>query len=115
MLRSTSLWQRRIGEASERLKLLFLLPLLFLIVACTGVPKGIQPVTGINSDKYLGKWYEKEEYQYAFVTGYDRDYLWFLSRTPDVSEEAIARFKEVALKAGFDLEELVVVDHSSAK
>ncbi len=112
-------------------------------MACTGVPKGIQPVTGLNADKYLGKWYEiarldhsfeeglsrvTAEYElqddgsikvtnrgYAFVTGYDRDYLWFLSRTPDVSEEAIARFREVALKAGFDLEELVVVDHSSAK
>lgn len=55
---------------------------------------------------------DKAGYEYAFITGYDRDYLWFLSRTPDVSEEALARFKDVALKAGFDLEELVIVDHS---
>ena len=176
----------------DRLTFLFIFPLLLLVAACTGVPKGIQPVTGLNADNYLGKWYEiarldhsfeeglsrvsadyelqddgsikvtnrgydaesgewsvaegravfvgsdstghlkvsffgpfyasyvifeldKEKYQYAFVTGYDRDYLWFLSRTPGVGAEEIARFKEVALKAGFDLEELVIVDHSPVK
>ncbi|WP_417519072.1 lipocalin family protein [Marinobacter sp.] len=173
----------------NHLKLLVLLPLFFLTAACTGVPQGIEPVTGLDTDKYLGKWYEiarldhsfeeglsrvsadyelqnddsikvinrgfdaeagewsiaegravfvgdegtghlkvsffgpfyasyvifeldKDEYQYAYVTGYDRDYLWFLSRTPDVSAEAIARFRQTAVEAGFDLEELVVVDQS---
>lgn len=161
----------------------------FLLVACTGVPKGIEPVTGLEADRFLGKWYEiarldhsfeeglsrvtaeytlqddnsievinrgfdaeagewstaegravfvdgeskghlkvsffgpfyasyivfeldKNEYQYAFITGYNRDYLWFLSRTPEVSDEALSRFRGVARKAGFDLEELVIVDQS---
>ncbi|WP_417521043.1 lipocalin family protein [Marinobacter sp.] len=169
--------------------LCFTLSCMLLLAGCTGVPKGIEPVTGLNADRYLGKWYEIarldhsfeeglsrvtaeyelqddrsikvtnrgydaeagewsiaegravfvdgestghlkvsffgpfyasyvifeldiDEYQYAFITGYNRDYLWFLSRAPDVNDEEIARFKSVAQRAGFDLEELVIVDHS---
>ncbi|MCK0165359.1 lipocalin family protein [Marinobacter sp. S6332] len=169
--------------------LCFTLSCMLMLAGCTGVPKGIEPVTGLNADRYLGKWYEiarldhsfeeglsrvtadyelqddgsikvtnkgydakagewsiaegravfvdsessghlkvsffgpfyasyvifeldTDEYQYAFITGYSRDYLWFLSRTPDVSDDEIVRFKSVAQRAGFDLEELVIVDHS---
>lgn len=52
---------------------------------------------------------DKDEYSYAYVTGYDRDYLWFLSRTPEVSEEAIKAFRDRARAEGFDLEELILV------
>ncbi|WP_338418382.1 lipocalin family protein [Marinobacter maroccanus] len=156
------------------------------LVGCTGLPTGIEPVTGFDSDRYLGTWYEiarldhsfergltnvraeysrnddgsikvinrgfnaekgqwkeadgravfvedentghlkvsffgpfyasyvvfeldKEEYSFAFVTGYNRDYLWFLSRTPEVSEEAIEAFRDRARAEGFDLDELVLV------
>ncbi|MDO6825045.1 lipocalin family protein [Marinobacter sp. 1_MG-2023] len=172
----------------NHLKLLALAPLFLLVAACTGVPQGIQPVTGLDPEKFLGEWYEiarldhsfeeglsqvtaeyelqddgsikvinrgfdaeagewslaegravfvgdettghlkvsffgpfyasyvifeldQDGYQYAYVTGYDRDYLWFLSRTPEVSEEALARFRRAAVEAGFDLDELIVVDH----
>lgn len=53
-----------------------------------------------------------EDYRYAYITGYDRDYLWFLSKTPTVSDEALAEFRTVAAEKGFDLEELIVVDQS---
>ena len=53
---------------------------------------------------------DKEHYSYAFVTGYNRDYLWFLSRTPEVSEEAIEAFRKRAKSEGFDLEELIIVE-----
>ncbi|MFO7994197.1 MAG: lipocalin family protein [Marinobacter sp.] len=53
-----------------------------------------------------------EDYQFAYITGYDRDYLWFLSKTPTVDDEALEDFKEVASAKGFDLEELIVVDQS---
>ena len=52
---------------------------------------------------------DKDEYSYAYVTGYDRDYLWFLSRTPEVSEEAIEAFRDRARVEGFDLDELILV------
>lgn len=52
---------------------------------------------------------DKDAYSYAYVTGYDRDYLWFLSRTPEVSEEAIEAFRDRARAEGFDLDELILV------
>lgn len=51
-------------------------------------------------------------YQYAYITGYDRDYLWFLSRTPTVSEAQMTAFRERARAEGFGLSELIVVDQS---
>lgn len=162
------------------------------LAGCTSLPEDIEPVTGFDSDRYLGTWYEiarldhsfergltnvraeysrnddgsikvinlgynaedgkweeadgravfvedenmghlkvsffgpfyasyvvfeldKEEYSFAYVTGYNRDYLWFLSRTPEVSEKAMRTFKERAKAEGFDLEELIIVDQSRAE
>ena len=53
-----------------------------------------------------------EDYRFAYITGYDRAYLWFLSKTPTVDDEALAEFRKVATEKGFDLEELIVVDQS---
>lgn len=53
---------------------------------------------------------DHDNYRYAYVTGYDRDYLWFLSRTPTVSDQAMERFREAARANGFDLDELIMVD-----
>ena len=51
-----------------------------------------------------------ENYQYAFVSGYKTDYLWLLSRTPQVSEELKQRFVEQAKRLGFPTEELIFVE-----
>ncbi|PXX91735.1 lipocalin [Marinobacter vulgaris] len=53
-----------------------------------------------------------EDYRFAFITGYDRDYLWFLSRTPTVDDERLEDFKKTAEARGFDLDELILVDQS---
>ncbi|MCS5564446.1 lipocalin family protein [Marinobacter sp.] len=55
---------------------------------------------------------DQPDYQHAYITGYNRDYLWFLARTPEVSEAAMARFRARAEAEGFDLSELIVVDQS---
>lgn len=164
-----------------------LISTVLLLVGCTGVPEGIEPVSDIDVDRYIGNWYEiarldhsfeeglssvtaeysiqddgsirvinrgyseeegtwkeaegravfvdegsghlkvsffgpfyasyvvfwlDEGYQSAYITGYDRDYLWFLSRTPTVSDEALAEFRGAAKERGFNLEELIVVDQS---
>lgn len=159
-----------------------------LLVGCTGVPKGIEPVTGFDQERYLGTWYEiarldhsfeeglnrvtaeyvpnddgsikvinrgynqakgeweeakgravfvddndiahlkvsffgpfyssyvvfelDEDYAKAYITGYNRDYLWFLSRTPQVSEAELEAFKTRAAAEGFALEELIVVEQA---
>lgn len=162
--------------------------LLFLMTGCTGVPKGIEPVTGFDQRRYLGTWYEiarldhsfeeglsqvtaeyslnndgsikvinrgynaeagewkeaegravfvgdsdvghlkvsffgpfyasyvvfelDDQYTTAYITGYDRDYLWLMSRTPEVSDEVLEAFKARAEAEGFELGELIVVEQS---
>ncbi len=52
---------------------------------------------------------DKEDYQYAFVSGNNTKYLWLLSRTPEVSDALKARFVEQASSAGFKTDELIWV------
>ena len=49
-------------------------------------------------------------YQYSYVTGPDRRYLWFLSRTAHVNDEALKRFIKKADELGFDTNKLIYVD-----
>lgn len=50
-----------------------------------------------------------ENYQYAFVAGFNHDYLWLLSRSPTVSAELKERFVAQAKKLGFATEQLIWV------
>lgn len=51
-----------------------------------------------------------EDYSQAYVAGDDRSYLWFLSRTPTVSEAQKQAFLDKARALDFPVEELVFVD-----
>ncbi len=131
---------------------------LLLLTGCTGLPKGIEPVTGFDKDRYLGTWYEiarldhsfeegewqeaegrakfvgasdvgylkvsffgpfygsyvvfglDDDYTTAYLTSYNRDCLWLMSRTPEVSDEVLEAFMERAEAEGFELGELIVVE-----
>lgn len=50
-------------------------------------------------------------YQYAFVTGPDRSYLWLLSRTPCVEDTVLEKFIKKAGELGFDTGKLIFVNH----
>jgi len=56
---------------------------------------------------------DKAGYQYSFVTGPDRSYLWLLSRTPQVKDEVMDRFIKEASELGFDTDKLVFVKHNT--
>ena len=56
---------------------------------------------------------DDEAYQYAFVSGYNTSYLWLLSRTPEVSDELVARFISRSAELGFDVDNLIFVDHTT--
>jgi apolipoprotein D and lipocalin family protein len=43
-----------------------------LFMACTGVPRGLKPVTGFEADRYLGKWYEIARLDHSFERGLSR-------------------------------------------
>ncbi|MGO4999907.1 lipocalin family protein [Oceanisphaera sp. W20_SRM_FM3] len=50
-----------------------------------------------------------DAYQYAFVAGYNHDYLWLLARTPTISPELKAQFEAKAKALGFATEQLIWV------
>ncbi len=153
------------------------------LLGCTGIPEGIEPVTGFDQERYLGTWYEiarldhsferglsevtatystnsdgsigvlnrgfdstegrwreaegvarfvgsptvahlkvsffgpfygsyivfelGENYEHAFVSGFNRDYLWLLSRSPEVSETLRKEFLETITDLGFSPKDLV--------
>ncbi len=54
-----------------------------------------------------------EDYERAYVTGPDRDYLWFLAREPTVDDAAYADFVAEAEARGFDVEELIRVEQGA--
>ena len=156
------------------------------LVSCTGIPDGVEPVTGFDQSRYLGTWYEiarldhsferglsdvtatydlnpdgsikvlnrgfnaeegawreakgvarfmgssdiahlkvsffgpfygsyivfelGEDYDYAFVSGFNRDYLWLLAREPQITSELRNHFIGTMMALDFDPTELVWLD-----
>lgn len=154
-----------------------------MLLGCTGMPEGVEPVTGFDAERYLGEWHEVarldhsferdlievtaqysrrddggirvlnsgthrlsgerkqaegkayfvgdsavghlkvsffgpfygsyivfelgDNYDYAFVAGFNTDYLWLLAREPSVTPAVKQRFLERATTLGFDTEKLI--------
>lgn len=57
---------------------------------------------------------DQDNYQYAFISGPDTDYLWLLARTPEVSEALKQRFITEAAKRGFSTDQLIFPDQRPA-
>lgn len=48
--------------------------LLVLMTGCTGIPEGIEPVTGFDVHQYMGRWYEIVRLDHSFERGMERVY-----------------------------------------
>ncbi|WP_422624410.1 lipocalin family protein [Pseudoalteromonas rubra] len=53
---------------------------------------------------------DHDNYQYAFVSGPDTEYLWLLSRTPQVDQAITDKFVSMAAERGFDTDALIFVE-----
>ncbi|WP_035387235.1 lipocalin family protein [Ferrimonas senticii] len=53
-----------------------------------------------------------DDYQYAFVSGYDHKWLWLLARTPSVSDELKQHFIKRSAELGFDSSQLIWVEQA---
>lgn len=53
---------------------------------------------------------DKENYQYAFVSGPNSSYLWLLSRTPKVEPKVLQLFIKKSRQLGFNTSELIFVE-----
>uniref|UniRef100_UPI004047A016 lipocalin family protein n=1 Tax=Shewanella baltica TaxID=62322 RepID=UPI004047A016 len=58
---------------------------------------------------------DHENYQYAFISGPDTDYLWLLAKTPTVQPEVLQKFVEMSKARGFDTDSLIYVQQESAQ
>lgn len=52
-----------------------------------------------------------KEYQYAMISGPDTEYLWILSRTPQLDPAITDRLVSKANSLGFNTDELIYVEH----
>ena len=52
---------------------------------------------------------DAENYSWALVGSNTRNFLWFLARTPEISEELFSRMKDIAQGQGYDLSGLYKV------
>lgn len=55
---------------------------------------------------------DSENYQWAMVTGADKNYLWLLSRQPSLADDVKNALIAQAQKQGFDTQKLIWVDHA---
>lgn len=75
--------------------------------------------TGYLKVSFFGPFYgsyvvfelDEKDYSYAFVSGPDTTYLWLLARSPKVKPEVIERFKKRSAELGFDMDQLIFVEH----
>jgi hypothetical protein len=58
---------------------------------------------------------EKAGYEYAFICGYHRDYLWLLSRKPSIDEAIITRFLDRSEALDFNTDEIIFVNQSGLR
>lgn len=77
------------------------------------------PDTGALKVSFFGPFYgaynivalDKENYQWALVTGPSFNYLWILSRQADLDAAVYQQLVNTASEAGFATDELIVVEH----
>ena len=64
---------------------------------------------GLFTSDYLIFGLDQEKYSWALVGSNERDFVWFLSRTPTVSDDLLAKMKAIAVAQGYDLSGLYLV------
>jgi apolipoprotein D and lipocalin family protein len=76
--------------------------------------------TGYLKVSFFGPFYgsyvvfelEKENYDYALISGPDKDYFWILARQPQLDPALLQSLIEKAKSLGFATEKLIIVNHS---
>ena len=77
------------------------------------------PAVGHLKVSFFGPFYgsyviaelDQEDYQYAFVTSYNKKYLWLLARDTTVPQAVEDKFMTLARNNGYAVDELIFVEH----
>ena len=76
----------------------------------TAVPGALKvKFFGLFTSDYLIFGLDQAGYSWALVGNNERKFIWFLSRTPTVSDELLAKMKAIATSQGYDLSGLYLV------
>lgn len=54
---------------------------------------------------------DRQDYDYALVSGPDRDYLWILARSPSLEQDILTTLTDRARSLGYAVEDLIYVSH----
>lgn len=54
------------------MRIFFIFILSFFLKGCLAIPKGVDPVSDFDLDRYLGKWYEIARLDHSFERGLER-------------------------------------------
>jgi len=54
------------------MKQLWIAFVVLCLAACTGMPPGVQPISGFQAERYLGTWYEIARLDHSFELGMSR-------------------------------------------
>lgn len=75
--------------------------------------------TGFLKVSFWGPFYSSyvifdldKNYQYALISGEDKDYFWILSRQPTIEKTVLDKLIEKAGTLGFDTQKLIRVEHT---
>ena len=78
------------------------------VLGCTGVPKGLKPVSEFDGQRYMGKWYEIARLDHSFERNlsnvsatYARDSAGVISVTNRGYNEKTAKWKQIEGRARF--------------
>jgi len=77
-----------------------------------------EPTVGHLKVSFFGPFYGSyvvfelgDDYDYAFIAGNNKNYLWLLARSPMPDPDVVTRFVTKAKSLGFATDELIFVDH----
>jgi apolipoprotein D and lipocalin family protein len=79
-----------------------------------------EPNEGYLKVSFFGPFYgayvvfelDRDNYQYAFVSGPNKSYLWLLSRTQTIGSDLLTHFIGKARELGFETDKLIYVDQT---
>lgn len=64
----------------------------------------------LSSDYYILE-LDRDSYSYALIGNGTPDYLWIMSRTPQLPRSVINHLLECAMRRGYNVSDLIYVDH----
>jgi len=78
------------------------------------------PATGMLKVSFFGPFYgaynvialDQQDYRWSLVAGPDTDYLWVLSREPQLEQDVLDELLALAKSLGFDTDALIFVDQA---